>query len=282
MIEIRSEIDRSLAQPLEDFFCELVRSPWLIFHEKVGAPHFLMGYFDSEAEALDAWADLRKAFGMLPERPIVGTLEDRDWKEAYKANLHPWNCGRLHWVPEWRRAEYPVPAGAAGRLRALGFAGDVLGVESENRRARERMRNVLVGDVRFLRQILAAQLPQRRALFLRVRHELDAPERHRRFVKTREIFREDRPHVLRGGKMRLRAVFEDAEFPAGVRGMNPNRAAAEHERDGNAVGRVPVGVDHRERPVFGFAQHAFRFFPRNFPILAPHVKFFVVHHGVPV
>ena len=113
MIEIRSEIDRSLAQPLEDFFCELVRSPWLIFHEKVGAPHFLMGYFDSEAEALDAWADLRKAFGMLPERPIVGTLEDRDWKEAYKANLHPWNCGRLHWVPEWRRAEYPVPAGAA-------------------------------------------------------------------------------------------------------------------------------------------------------------------------
>ena len=113
MIEIRSEIDRSLAQPLEDFFCELVRSPWLIFHEKVGAPHFLMGYFDSEAEALDAWADLRKAFGMLPERPIVGTLEDRDWKEAYKANLHPWSCGRLHWVPEWRRAEYPVPAGAA-------------------------------------------------------------------------------------------------------------------------------------------------------------------------
>lgn len=113
MIETRCEIDSSLAQPLEDFFCELVRSPWLIYHEKVGAPHWLMGYFDSEAEALDAWADLRKAFRALPERPNIGTLEDRDWKEAYKANLHPWSYGRLHWVPEWRRAEYAVPAGAA-------------------------------------------------------------------------------------------------------------------------------------------------------------------------
>lgn len=113
MIETRCEIDGGLAQPLEDFFCELVRSPWLIYHEKIGSPYLLMGYFDSEAEALDAWADLRKAFKTLPERPAVGTLEDRDWKEAYKANLHPWNFGRLHWVPEWRRAEYAVPAGAA-------------------------------------------------------------------------------------------------------------------------------------------------------------------------
>jgi len=113
MIETRCEIDGALAQPLEDFFCELVRSPWLIFHEKIESPHLLMGYFDSEAEAIDAWADLRKVFKMLPERPTIGTLEDRDWKEAYKANLHPWNYGRLHWAPEWRRAEYAVPAGAA-------------------------------------------------------------------------------------------------------------------------------------------------------------------------
>lgn len=113
MIETRCEIDASLAQPLEDFFCELVRSPWLIFHEKAGIPPMLMGYFDSESEALDAWADLRKSFKMLPEKPAIGTLEDRDWKEAYKANLHPWSFGRLHWVPEWRRAEYAVPAGDA-------------------------------------------------------------------------------------------------------------------------------------------------------------------------
>ncbi|MCD8298603.1 MAG: 50S ribosomal protein L11 methyltransferase [Opitutae bacterium] len=113
MIETRCEIDSALAQPLEDFFCELVRSPWLIFHEKIGAPHLLMGYFDSESEALDAWEDLRKSFKMLPEKPLIGNLEDRDWKEAYKENLHPWSFGKLHWVPEWRRAEYCVPEGAA-------------------------------------------------------------------------------------------------------------------------------------------------------------------------
>ncbi len=113
MIETRCEIPAELAQPLEDFFCELVRSPWLIFHEKIDAPHLLMGYFDSEAEALDAWEDLRKSFKVLPEKPEIGKLEDRDWKEAYKENLHPWNFKNLHWVPEWRRAEYVVPAGAA-------------------------------------------------------------------------------------------------------------------------------------------------------------------------
>lgn len=113
MIEIRCSIESSLAPELEDFFCELVRSPWLIFHEKIGAPTFLMGYFDSEAEALDAWADLQKSFPQLPEKPEVGELADRDWKEAYKANLFPWNFGRLHWVPEWRKDEYVVPAGAA-------------------------------------------------------------------------------------------------------------------------------------------------------------------------
>lgn len=113
MIELRREIPADLAQPLEDHFCELTRSPWMIYNENPRTPHFLMGYFDTEAEARDAWSDLRRFFKKLPVEPELSTLEDRDWKEAYKAHLHPWNHGRLHWVPEWRRAEYPVPAGDA-------------------------------------------------------------------------------------------------------------------------------------------------------------------------
>jgi ribosomal protein L11 methyltransferase len=113
MIELRCVIPAEMTQPLEDYFCELSRSPWMLFNEKPTAPHFLMGYFDAAAEATDAWADLRKVFKKLPEKPEYGTLADRDWKEAYKANLHPWNHGPLHWVPEWRRSEYVVPAGAA-------------------------------------------------------------------------------------------------------------------------------------------------------------------------
>lgn len=113
MIELRCVIPADMAQPLEDFFCELVRSPWMLYNENPASPHYLMGYFDSEAEATDAWADLRRAFKKLPEQPEFGTLEDRDWKEAYKANLHPWQHGKLHWVPEWKRAQYTVPPGDA-------------------------------------------------------------------------------------------------------------------------------------------------------------------------
>ncbi|MDR3229597.1 MAG: 50S ribosomal protein L11 methyltransferase [Puniceicoccales bacterium] len=102
-----------MTQPLEDHFCELTRSPWMLFNEKPSAPHTLSGFFDSVSEAADAWADLRKVFKKLPETPEYATLADRDWKEAYKANLHPWQHGRLHWVPEWRRDSYAAPDGDA-------------------------------------------------------------------------------------------------------------------------------------------------------------------------
>ncbi|MDR2981468.1 MAG: 50S ribosomal protein L11 methyltransferase [Puniceicoccales bacterium] len=102
-----------MAQPLEDHFCELVRSPWMLYNENAASAHYLMGYFDSNEEAADAWTDLRKVFKKLPESPEYGKLEDRDWKEAYKANLHPWQHGRLHWVPAWQKDGYPVPAGDA-------------------------------------------------------------------------------------------------------------------------------------------------------------------------
>ncbi len=111
MIELRCVIPAETTQPLEDFFCELVRSPWMLYNENPSAPHYLMGYFDSEPEAVDAWADLRKSFKKLPEKPEFLNLEDRDWKEAYKANLRPWAHGKLHWVPVWQKAEYQVPAG---------------------------------------------------------------------------------------------------------------------------------------------------------------------------
>jgi ribosomal protein L11 methyltransferase len=106
MIELRCAIPEELSQLLEDFFCELPRSPWVLFNEKPSAPHFLSGFFDSENEAADAWADLRKAFTTLPANPDYSILADRDWKEAYKTGLHPWRHGRLHWVPEWHRATY--------------------------------------------------------------------------------------------------------------------------------------------------------------------------------
>jgi ribosomal protein L11 methyltransferase len=72
-----------------------------------------MGYFDTKPEADEAWAGLRKAFKKLPEAYEVAVMADKDWKEAYKEHLKPWDHGRLHWVPAWMRGKYAVPADAA-------------------------------------------------------------------------------------------------------------------------------------------------------------------------
>jgi ribosomal protein L11 methyltransferase len=113
MIELRQEIPAELTQPLEDWFCGLTRSSWMLFHEGPGKPHYVMGYFETREAAAAAWAELRGAFRRLPESCTLGELADRDWQEAYKEHLKPWNHGRLHWVPSWMRDSHRVPAGAA-------------------------------------------------------------------------------------------------------------------------------------------------------------------------
>ncbi len=113
MIELRVPIHEDLVQPMEDFFCELTRSSWMLFHEGPGKPHFLMGYFDTREQADEAWIFLRKKFKHLPEKFDFIQLEDKDWKEAYKEHLKPWNYENLHWVPSWMRKTYPVPTGDA-------------------------------------------------------------------------------------------------------------------------------------------------------------------------
>ena len=113
MIELRSPIHEDMVQPLEDHFCELTRSSWMLFHEGPGKPHFVMGYFETKAEADEAWVGLRNEFKKLPENYEETVLADKDWKEAYKEHLKPWDYGRLHWVPAWMRGQYTVPAGAA-------------------------------------------------------------------------------------------------------------------------------------------------------------------------
>ena len=113
MIELKAPIHEDLVQPLEDFFCELTRSSWMLFHEGPGKPHFVMGYFNSSKEAEESWLFLRKKFKHLPEKFDWLQLEDKDWKEAYKEHLKPWNYGTLHWVPSWMRQSYQVPSGEA-------------------------------------------------------------------------------------------------------------------------------------------------------------------------
>jgi ribosomal protein L11 methyltransferase len=39
---------------------------------------------------------------------VVTAVVDEDWRNAYKAHFKAWRSGRLHWVPEWERATYPL------------------------------------------------------------------------------------------------------------------------------------------------------------------------------
>ncbi|WOO43235.1 50S ribosomal protein L11 methyltransferase [Rubellicoccus peritrichatus] len=110
MYTVQCEIPESLADELEALLCENVRSSWSLHQDKVGQPFKLKGFFEEDGEAETAYAELRADCKTLPENPEFGSIEDREWKEAYKAFIKPWDHKGLHWVPAWQRETYVVPA----------------------------------------------------------------------------------------------------------------------------------------------------------------------------
>lgn len=122
MIEVRGVIeDAKLAQDLEDWFCEWVRSPWSLVQVKSGDPYQLSGYFETEDLASAEWADLRVKFKKLPDPEFV-SIADEDWKEAYKLHFSPWSSRGLHWVPLWEKDRYELPAGEVALYLDPGMA----------------------------------------------------------------------------------------------------------------------------------------------------------------
>jgi len=121
MIEIRTALPAELVEPLEEWLNEMVRCPWAIDVDAGGAAFQLAGFFDDATAAQAAWAELHLAFSALAA-PRQTTLDDRDWKEAYKAHLRPWSEGDLHWVPVWMKDNYPLPAGHTRLLFDAGLA----------------------------------------------------------------------------------------------------------------------------------------------------------------
>lgn len=111
MIQIHHEVDADFGAKLEEYFLEWDRSPWMLTRDTGKQPYQLYGYFESSEEALQQWSNLRLKFKKLPEEIELTTLDDRDWKEAYKDHFKPWQVGHLHWVPEWERDTYQLPEG---------------------------------------------------------------------------------------------------------------------------------------------------------------------------
>lgn len=110
MIEIRFSLDAELAGRIDAWLAENV-SPWMTQEDVLQHVTDLMGYFETNEEALTAYAALRSEFAELPAQVSTRPVEDRDWKEAYKEHFHPWSADGLHWVPTWEKGTYPVPEG---------------------------------------------------------------------------------------------------------------------------------------------------------------------------
>ncbi len=100
-----------LAEPLEAVLCDLALSHWALVQVRSGEPFTLSGYFGSPSEATEHWGRLREDFPELPSEFTLTEMPDQDWQEAYKAFLTPWDCGGLHWIPEWQRETYRLPEG---------------------------------------------------------------------------------------------------------------------------------------------------------------------------
>jgi|TARA_B110000438_G_scaffold147884_1_gene142447 ribosomal protein L11 methyltransferase len=111
MYQLNLPISSAGADALEAFFCEEYQEFWMLFENEKLKTHELRGYFADETEAAAQLAGLRGEFPALNAEPVGKELADRDWKDAYKLHFKAWSDRGLHFVPEWERESYELPAG---------------------------------------------------------------------------------------------------------------------------------------------------------------------------
>lgn len=122
MYQISCTVTPELADKLEDYFCEYVRSNWSLLQMTDSDPFVLQGFFEDLEQARAGYAELRADFRQLPETPEETQIDDQEWQDAYKAFLNPWSHADLHWVPVWERETYAVPAGHTAIYLDAGLA----------------------------------------------------------------------------------------------------------------------------------------------------------------
>lgn len=122
MFEVSCTVTTELAEKLQDYLCEYVRSSWCLLQIRDNDPFTLQGFFNERADAEREYAELRAEFTELPGDPNWREFDDQEWQNAYKAFIEPWSTGDLHWVPVWRREDYEVPPGETAVYLDAGMA----------------------------------------------------------------------------------------------------------------------------------------------------------------
>jgi ribosomal protein L11 methyltransferase len=124
-IVLQCNVTPETAQALEPVLEDLAVCNWSLYQDKQApeALYTLEGFFDTEAEAQEAWQNLLAQHADCSNmRPTLMQVEDKDWQNAYKAYLQPWSTGPLHWVPVWDKQGYAVPSGHVALYLDAGMA----------------------------------------------------------------------------------------------------------------------------------------------------------------
>ena len=110
LCEIKATLPVDQVDAADDLLLEREDQRWSVMHDVLIPSAHVVGLFDSREEAEAAWAEVGPLFVGAGE-PQYAEITDEDWKESYKLHFKPWQCGRLHWVPEWERSTYALPDG---------------------------------------------------------------------------------------------------------------------------------------------------------------------------
>ena len=115
LFEFRSEIPAGQAELADEALLEQQAAEWAVFEEVDAKRAWVVGVFAERAVGQRAWDTLAAhlaAGGIARGELVVRSLADADWKDSYKSHFKAWQCDSLHWVPEWERDTYVIPAGA--------------------------------------------------------------------------------------------------------------------------------------------------------------------------
>lgn len=115
LFEFKAEIPPECVSEMEELIALLEEERLMVLEDKPSARAWLAGYFETAAAGHAVWQRLTGLTTTvpLPSEPAWRELADQDWRDSYKAHFHAWQFGRLHWVPVWERASYPIPPDAA-------------------------------------------------------------------------------------------------------------------------------------------------------------------------
>jgi ribosomal protein L11 methyltransferase len=112
LTEIKIELPFLAVGQTEDVLLELGDGRWSLLEDAIAGRAWIVGIFEDGASPREEWTRLES---MLPVpamgAPEIRSLAAQDWAESYKEHFHPWQFGRLHWVPAWERGKFEIPPG---------------------------------------------------------------------------------------------------------------------------------------------------------------------------